>query len=147
MANLKGITAGAALGTLVGSLFVFLYPKRLEIIEAVLDQTNGFADKAKEYADVMFTKGRKSSQRKMAYQNNYLRGGLAGLLLGAGAALFLTPKTGKQLRNHVTKSYNELFGRTQEVVSIFKNNAHPFQTRRPQQKRALPKRRQKTKTS
>lgn len=115
---------GAALGTLLGSLAVALYPRRQEILETITDRSEEFTDKAREYADFLLKKAYLREERREA--NLTWITGLAGLLIGAGAALFLTPKTGRQLRNQVQKKYGELSDKTQDVLDLFKNNSHPF---------------------
>lgn len=121
----KKIIAGAALGTLLGSLLVALYPKRNEIFDAIQDQSTDYADKAKQFANIMLN-------GKQAHNagNTFLKGSILGALLGAGAALLLAPKTGKQLRNQVSQAYNEFSDKTEHVVDLFKNNSHnPFGAR------------------
>ncbi|KAF3363232.1 hypothetical protein PHSC3_000121 [Chlamydiales bacterium STE3] len=101
MVRMKNVARGVALGTLLGSIAVALYPKRFEIMEALRDQTHCAEDKAREYSNLL-----SNGQHTEEPLNHYLTGGLAGLLLGAGMALFLTPKSGKQLRAQVVKAYN-----------------------------------------
>lgn len=131
MAKMKDVVRGAALGTLLGSLAVALYPKRFEIIEAVMDQTNGLGDRAKDYANLLFKEDHSQEMR-----NHYLSG-LAGLVLGAGMTLFLAPKSGKQLRAQVTKAYNVLSeGRTSGINQILRayhqaTRQHPVAHSRP----------------
>lgn len=121
MANLKGIATGAVLGTVLGSLAIILYPKRQEIFEAVLERTGDFPERAREYADMIL-----NNRKNKTVVNGYLTSGLAGLFLGAGVALALAPKTGKQFRTQFAKAYNELFGKTQSVAHFFRNNSHPI---------------------
>jgi hypothetical protein len=127
MTSAKKIIAGAALGTLLGSLIVALYPKRNEIFDVIREQSTDYADKAKQYADLILN-GKQAIARNT--NNSFLKGGILGALLGAGAALLLAPKTGRQLRNQVSQAYNEISDKTEHVVDLFKNNSHnPFGAR------------------
>lgn len=122
------IIAGAAIGTLLGSLALALFPRRKEIVDAIMDQGEEFTDKAKEYAQLLLDKGRNLANFRVEEEDNSaaIWSGVAGLILGAGAALFMAPKTGKQLRNQAIKTYNELFGKTKSVINVLKNSSHPF---------------------
>lgn len=121
MANLKGIAAGAALGTLLGSLAIAFYPKRKEILEALNNQTMDLSERAREYADMWMNRNQTENNT-----NGHLTSGLVGLLVGAGIALAVAPKTGKQFRTQFIRAYNELFGKTQNMVEFFRNNSHPI---------------------
>ncbi len=127
MTKLKILT-GAAIGTLLGSLAIALYPRRQEIMDAIADQSEGLSDKARDYIDALISKGAVLTHLREEEEDRsvYWKSGLAGVLFGAGAALFLAPKSGKQLRSQVLRVYNDLSGRTQEVIRDFKNNGHPF---------------------
>lgn len=125
MASIKGILKGATFGTLLGSLAVFLYPKRREIMQAVLEHASDFSEKAKDYAeDFLGNEGRMIFQRA-SRRNGYVTSGLAGAFIGAGIALALAPKSGRQFRNQLSKVYQTIFDRTQEVAHSFRNNTHP----------------------
>ena len=129
----KKIIAGAALGTLLGSLLVALYPKRDEIFDAIQDHSTDYAEKAKQFANIMLN-GKQAVTHNAG--NTFLKGSILGALLGAGAALFLAPKTGKQLRNQVSQAYNEISDKTEHVVDLFKNNSHnPFAPHAPTKKK------------
>lgn len=123
MTSTKKMISGAAIGTLLGSLAALLYPRRQEIIERIRDHSedlNDFKEKAREY-------GKRFDFRRVEYRENYWKGGLIGLIVGAGAALLIAPKTGKNLRGQLTRAYNDLSERSEEVIHQFKNNSHnPF---------------------
>lgn len=121
MTILKGIATGAALGTILGSIAVILYPKRQAILEAVLEQTEDLPEKARDYVDYLL-----NTRRENAYLNGYWVSGLAGLFLGASVALAVAPKSGRQFRTQLAKAYNDIFGKTQDIAHYFRNNAHPI---------------------
>jgi gas vesicle protein len=147
MATLKGMAAGAAIGTFLGSLAVIFYPKRREIIKAVMDQTEDLRETAKNYAHTLLNNRKGFGYRKMQNNTSQIAGGLLGLAVGVGTAMLLTPKTGRQLRSQISKAYNQAFGKTQEVVRIFKNNSHPFQIKNAHRKKvAVAKKKTKVKT-
>jgi gas vesicle protein len=130
MESHKKLIAGAALGTLLGSLAAILYPRRYEIIEQIKNHSEdmgGFTGKAREFGESLLNSGRRLSFRKVEYRDNYLKGGLIGLIVGAAAALLAAPSTGKNLRRQLSHAYNDLAERSEEVIHQFKNNSHnPF---------------------
>lgn len=130
MTSTKKLISGAAIGTLLGSLAAFLYPKRHEIIENILDRSEDIshlADKARHYGEALLNTGKQLNFRRVEYRTNYWKGGLLGLLIGAGTALLVAPKTGKTLRGQITRAYNDLSERSEGFVHHFKNNSHnPF---------------------
>lgn len=138
MAHTKKIASGAALGTLLGSLAAMMYPKRREIIEHVMDRAEDIshlAEKAREYGEAFMGNGKLFNfGHKTESKANYIKGGLIGFLIGAGAALMMAPKTGKNLRGQLARAYNDLSERSEEFVHHFKNNTHyPFATPRTMQ--------------
>lgn len=120
MANLKGIVAGALVGTLMGSLAVLLYPKRREIIKVMQSHPDLIPEKIKEYAASMLNQKQNSH-----FIENPWKLGLLGIALGAAIGIAIAPKSGKQLRAQMSKKYNDMFDKTQEVLHTFHNNAHP----------------------
>lgn len=130
METTKKVIAGAALGTLLGSLAVALFPRRYEIMEHIKNHSEDFNDlpgKAREFGESLLNRGKRLSFRRVEYQDNYLKGGLIGLIIGAGAALLAAPSTGKNLRRQISHAYNDIAERSEEVIHQFKTNAHnPF---------------------
>jgi gas vesicle protein len=120
------IFSGAALGSLLGTMAALIYPQRNGIREYINDHSdhiNYYAKKARDYGNSLFNRG--SRQREIRY--NYLKSGLVGVILGAGAALLLAPKSGKALRGQLTKAYNDISEKSEGFVHHFKSNAHyPF---------------------
>lgn len=135
MVSKKKLIAGAALGTFLGSLAAILYPKRNRIINTLKGQPVDFGEKARQYAEVLLNKG-KFPLRQESRRESYLRGGILGLFLGAGTALLLAPKSGKQLRSQVSRTYNDISDKTEHVIHLFKNNSHrPFRSMGTKKKR------------
>jgi gas vesicle protein len=126
MTTAKKIISGVTVGSLLGSLATLLYPRRDEIMDYMRehsDDFNNLKDIAKEYGSTLLNKRfRKSEDR-----SNYWKIGLAGLLVGAGTALLLAPKAGKSLRGQLSKAYNDISEKSEELIHEFKNGAHhPF---------------------
>lgn len=119
--NIKGVVLGAIVGTMLGSLSAALMPKR----QSMLAQTKGFAEKAKSFSDNFYNGIRKLSGPKQEEPSTFLKGAITGLLLGAGVAAFLTPKTGKQLRTNLSQKYQDIADKTQEIMQ-FINNEHGY---------------------
>jgi gas vesicle protein len=141
MISAKKILSGAAIGTLLGSLATFLYPRRYELIEQLLENgenLNAFTNKARDYGEQLFSRGRRT--RRQESLNGYLRGGLLGFAIGATTALFSTPKTGKALRGQLAKAYQGLSEKSEEVIHQFRNNSHPLSVRAVKRRKPAPKR-------
>jgi gas vesicle protein len=132
MASTKKIISGAALGTLLGSVAAFLYPKRYEILERVRHHSadiGELTEKAKKYGESLLNKGKQLNFRRIEYRNNYWKGGLIGLIVGASAGLLVAPRSGKTLRAQITRAFNDLSEKSDEVIHQFKHNSHnPFLT-------------------
>jgi len=126
MANITGTLAGALLGTLVGTLAAMAYPRRQEILDTVRNHKN----RATRYADSLLAKGQELTDfipKRTVYRETYWKGGLLGLFLGAGIGILTAPKSGKQLRNQVSKAYTDVSSKTHDIIHTFKNNNHnPF---------------------
>jgi gas vesicle protein len=136
--NSKEIVMGAVLGTVIGSLSAVLIPNQKKIISTLKNQSNGWAKRALDAGhnvldEVKFFKENKRETHGPAF----VKGVLTGLLLGAGSALLLAPKTGKQLRNNLSKQYQDLSEKTQDAIEYFNNNeppGRPGQTKSPKVK-------------
>lgn len=116
----KNIISGAAIGTLIGTLAAFIYPRRQEIVDNIRDQS----EKARGLGEALLRKG---DFRRVEYRDNYWKGGLLGLLVGAGTALLMAPKSGKQFRGQLTRAYNDLSEKSEELIHQFQKNSHyPF---------------------
>lgn len=138
MGNSKGVLVGAAMGTLLGSLAIALYPNRKEILETLQEQAGTWAERAKHVADYM-TKEKQTSLFSADEKNGYfLKGSLLGLFVGAGTALLLAPKSGKLLRNQIIKTYGDLSTTTQDVMNALYNGEH-YQTKTSPSARTSPK--------
>jgi|694.fasta_scaffold10416_10 gas vesicle protein len=129
--NIKGLVFGTVIGTMLGSLSAALMPNK----EGLLANKKRFADKAKSFSDNFYNGLKSLSEgRRENHTANFVKGALSGMLLGAGMAAFLTPKTGKQLRNNLSRGYQDLADKTQEVL-------HAINT---QEKRIFPSAKRRT---
>lgn len=147
MTSTKQMISGAAIGTLFGSLAALLYSQRREIIEKLQEHSedfNGLKDKAIEYSGSLLNKGKQLNFRKVEYRTSYWQGGLVGLIIGAGAAFLIAPRTRKNLRGHITRVYNDLSERSEEVLHQFKNNSPSLFTHHNGVKKKKPSIRKKT---
>lgn len=124
MSKVKGMMFGALAGTLIASAFA-LIGSRGTLIKKLRNQTQGLADKARYVKENVFddmhdlTESRRSRTRK-----TFARGAILGLLIGAGSAVLLTPKTGKQLRKHLTDGYQGVTDKTHEVIHFINQNGY-----------------------
>lgn len=112
MAKAKGLLLGTALGSLLGSMggSVPKSPKKIQ----------EWADKAVEMGESVFDKVKNWKHNGEEEHGNFTKGAVFGLLIGAGSALLLSPKTGKQIRKDLTKTYHEAADSAQDIVKYFK---------------------------
>lgn len=134
MASAKKILSGAAFGTLLGSLSAVLYARRYEILQKLDKRSsnlNHLTEKAREYGESLFNSRKKLRFQKAEDLDKYWKGGLVGLLVGAGAALLVAPKSGKSLRGQLSRAYEDMSEKSEKLIHQFKNNSHaPFSTAR-----------------
>jgi len=126
----KKIITGAVIGTLIGAITIALSPKRRQILEVLNEQSEDFNEKVKQYAEILLKKGKRLAGFKVEEERSsfWWKTSIAGLLLGLGTAMFLTPKSGKQLRGQASRFYRDLFGKAQNMVRDLKNNSRPIFT-------------------
>ena len=127
----KEVIIGAALGTLVGSLGAVLLPKQKVILKKMKDQVAEWFDQAKGAGESTYNKVKGLRiATKDTENHNFAIGACVGVLLGAGSALFLAPKSGKQLRKDLTQTYQDVTEKTIELIDFLnfqnatQNNAH-----------------------
>lgn len=129
--NVKGMFLGAIVGTLLGSISAALLPKYPNLSR----QTRGLAAKAKNFSDTFYAGIRNLSEpRQELKASTFVKGALSGLLLGASAAAILTPKTGRQLRNNLTKKYQDLADKTQEIIQFINHEGEQYISNRTHSK-------------
>lgn len=58
--------------------------------------------------------------------NDFIKGALIGLSIGGIAALFMAPKSGKQLRDEIVNGYNSFAEGSHEKLEDVKERAHSF---------------------
>lgn len=127
--NVKNVVAGALIGTLLGSVSAILIPKQRKIL-AQLNRP-GWAKKARDIGGRVYDEVRHwSEHEKEVDASVFVKGALLGLLLGAGTALLLTPKTGKQLRNNLAQGYQDFADKTQELME-YVNHESPIIKKKP----------------
>lgn len=122
--NMNGIVMGALLGTMLGSA-AFLFPKRQMLVNKMRAKSKEIAEKTKELGDSFYEELKHfgNSPKKSVASEDIVKGTLLGFLLGAGSALLLTPRSGKQLRKDLTETYQEMAHRTRGVMRFI--NRHP----------------------
>ena len=116
MARYKGLMLGAFAGTLLASAIAAL-SGREDLVKKVRGQAKDLADKAMTIKDnVVEEILERTESKKMRGRKSFAKGTLLGLLLGAGSAALLTPKSGKQLRKNISDRYQDVADRTQELA-------------------------------
>ncbi len=134
MSTNKNLIA-VALSVLLGSMIVTLYPQRKQILNAIAQKGSELKEQSQDFADDMVRRGLALAHLERLKEHNGMRAGmrtlswqsgLAGLLLGSGAALMLAPKTGRETRKQVKKLYWKLFGKTQTLIHDLSNSTSPF---------------------
>ena len=111
--KVKGAVVGAALGSMLGSLASLLAPEHVE---------KGWASKAKSLGSNLFDDIFKTSENGTV--PDFVKGALVGLLLGAGSAALLTPTTGKDIRKNLSKGYQSISDKTQDVLQFIQKKAN-----------------------
>ncbi|MGK5594424.1 MAG: YtxH domain-containing protein [Parachlamydiaceae bacterium] len=123
MTKLKNVATGAALGTLLGSIALALYSKRVEILEVWLEHTHQLGDKTRERQDHLVGGNKKEGachlhltgmagvffgEHNRDANNQLYLAGLIGVILGAGIGLILAPQSGKELRAQIREACHTL---------------------------------------
>lgn len=112
--KVKGAVVGAALGSLLGSLASLLAPEHAE---------KGWASKAKSLGSNLFEDILKTTEGNGTIPD-FVKGALVGLVLGAGSATLLTPSTGKNVRKNLSKGYQNISEKTQDILHFIQKNAN-----------------------
>lgn len=118
---------GAAVGTLIGSLSMFILNKRPKLLKQLKDQSLDWAEAAKDVGERVYDEIRTRNPRREVFaRQKFAKGTMLGVLLGLGtAALMLTPNSRKQLRKNLTQGYMDLTKKSQDFIHTFNNNQHP----------------------
>lgn len=126
MANINKILLGAAMGTVLGSLAIALFPSRRQLKRAIGAPTNFFTEKTRDAAEYLLEEAatRIPMLRRQNPHKFFWSGSVFGLLAGASTALLLAPKTGKSLRQQIVKAYNNVNDKTHEVIHLMQANTH-----------------------
>lgn len=133
--NLKNVIAGIITGGVLGSVSAILIPRRQKIIEQM--KNPAWTEKARNIGAKVYDEVRHWADAEEDEEDTsiFVKGALLGLLLGAGSALLLTPKTGKQLRDNLFQEYQDLSDRSQEILEYI-NQQYPLAKKRPAPRRA-----------
>lgn len=121
--NSKILIGGALIGTLLGALNSILKPKRKYMLSQMANQTKGWTDKVRNMSQNVLNEVDHWRTPPQGRGKFFASGTLFGMLVGVGAALLLTPRSGKQLRTELTKKYYTLADKTQEILN-FMNHEH-----------------------
>lgn len=100
------------------------------IFENVEDQAEDYLDKAKNIYCTL-TDWMHSNKKNNGYLNSkhdFIMGGLAGGILGATAALLLTPKSGEDLREDIEDAYHGVEEKGYELAENAKSKADDLLT-------------------
>ncbi len=134
----KGIIISAMIGTIISSLSLILIPKRKKILAALKNRKTAWIEKAKNVSESVLNEFHPLTEKRGSRNMpRFIQGAFLGLILGAGSALLLTPKTGKQLRNNLTKKYLNLSEKTQDMIGIINNGIKIEPKKSPPQKKIL----------
>jgi gas vesicle protein len=125
--NIKGMIAGAVIGTLVGTMSALFASKPKKIL-ALMKDSKDWANKARDLSGSVYNEMKNWSEPKKVNESpTFIKGAIIGMLLGAGSALLLAPKSGKQLRNNLTQRYQDVADTTSDILHIFNHNGkQPF---------------------
>ena len=125
--NAKNVINGAILGSLLGTIGSILVSNQ---------KLNGkhWAEEIKNFGERVFNN---HDSECCDHQENstFVKGTLLGLLIGAGSALLLTPKTGTELREELVQGYQDMADKTQEILKYV--NQRNIAPKRRYLKRAL----------
>ncbi len=115
----KGASFGSVLGSVLGSLNALTSKSGKAIHKG-----QEWMDKAKDFSETLLNEVKhfQEPKNKHTAPPPFVAGALIGLLLGAGAALLLSPKTGKQLRDKLTKQYGEIVDKANEILEHANRN-------------------------
>ncbi len=114
--NVKNMMSGAVVGTLIGSVGALLYPERKKLAAAFKSQKKDWLSQAKDISHNLLEEVKHFREGKNEEAAHFLKGALLGLALGAGSALLLAPKSGKQLRHNLKKNYQDVSKKTQDLL-------------------------------
>ncbi len=124
MDKFKGMILGALAGTAAATAFALL-GSRQSLIGNIRDHAQDWAEKARNVKENVYDdmsgliESRRTRRRKV-----FTTGALLGLLIGAGSAALLTPKTGRQLRKDLSHKYRGVANKTHTVVDFINQNGY-----------------------
>lgn len=124
MSKIQGIMLGAAAGTLLASTLALL-GARPDLVKKLSNQAHDLADRARLAKETIFDEMHSMTESKKTHHRQaFLRGAILGLLVGAGSAALLSPKSGKQLRKDLTQKYQGMADKTYDVMDYINHNGY-----------------------
>jgi gas vesicle protein len=112
--NYKDVLIGAALGTLLGSITSVLMPEGngANAVSTIKSASNKWSDKAREVADAILEEGKEWLPHKFSkeHANDYWKGILIGLALGAGSTLMFDSNFRDKITNELSHGYKNMSG-------------------------------------
>ena len=133
--NVKGMVLGALVGTLMGSISALLLPQQRHLTKKFKNQAQDLLSKAKIIKENVMDMKTWTEPKTNIAKNNFLMGTVVGLLVGAGSALLLAPKSGKLLRKNLSDTYQDVADKTLEIVDSFQLNNHNHRPKRKLQEK------------
>lgn len=121
----KDFLVGAAIGGVLGTVTALLmapksgeglrqgiYDTYSDVTEKIGKKKKSFAKEVEDIKDWIYPNGTEAAPTK-----EFIVGGLAGGIIGAVAALLLTPKAGVDFRQDLADAYEDASERTQELAA------------------------------
>lgn len=116
----KQILAGALIGTILGVAGRLFLSNQKKVLNQVQSKANDWVEKTKEMGSKVYGRiGLATEPKQETTLRDIALGVFAGLAVGVGTALFLTPKSGKQLRKDALQKYNDMAEKTQQIMGYF----------------------------
>jgi gas vesicle protein len=122
MSKSKGMMLGALAGTLIASAYTLFNTR--ESLRNWSQQTQDWADKAKNVRDNVLDVRYLTESRRNRGRKTFMQGAILGLLLGAGSAVLLSTKSGKQWRHQLSDRYQDVADKTQDIVKFINQNGY-----------------------
>ncbi len=137
--NIKQLVAGTLLGTLIGTASFILFPKRQKLLCGLKTQSKGWGEQAKHISESMLDEMKfwSKSKQKTSTILSFMKGMFTGMLVGSGTTLLTTPKSGRQLRNQLTKRYHDVADKTQDALDYMHNGLEEAIVKKP--RKVVPK--------
>lgn len=113
--NKNNVLLGSVLGSILGTVGAALIPEG--------PKGKNWSDSARKAGEKLLSDIASFGDLGSDSTKNFIAGALVGLLVGAGSTALFTPKTGKQLRKNVSNQYQNVAGKTQEIIDLISSYA------------------------